>query len=150
MASLADCTIAKHLCFICALVESEQVKYDGPPAQADLTAFLHSALHLAEGTDSFLLEGFGQVTASRKADHIAAVASGSALAGIESTPKLWDIAASLLILSEAGGCYRILEHNRPIFPLSEERRNYERISFPLLAAANQSILSEVEASIVPR
>jgi myo-inositol-1(or 4)-monophosphatase len=80
--------------------------------------------------------------------HIASVASGSALAGIESTPKLWDVAAALLILSEAGGCYRSLDGHIRIFPLAPEKKDYERISFPLMIAANQEVLSELESSIV--
>lgn len=81
--------------------------------------------------------------------HIAAVANGSALAGIETTPKLWDIAAALLILQEAGGCYRTLGQAAPVFPLEGVPRDYERKSFTLVAAANEGILSEMEASIDP-
>lgn len=79
--------------------------------------------------------------------HIAAVANGSALAGIESTPKLWDIAAALLILTEAGGVYRPLDDRDAIFPLPAEAMEYERISYPLLMAANQAMLSEMETAI---
>ena len=81
--------------------------------------------------------------------HIAAVANGSALAAIEATPKLWDIAAALLILQEAGGCYDTLDQSDPPFPLEGGLRDYERRSFPLVVAANESILSEMEASIEP-
>src|SRR5688500_14574926 len=38
------------------------------PAQADLTTFLSSAQRIAEGADQLLLQGFGKVTASQKAD----------------------------------------------------------------------------------
>jgi myo-inositol-1(or 4)-monophosphatase len=80
--------------------------------------------------------------------HIASVAGGNALAAIEATPKLWDIAASLLILTEAGGTYRSLDDRPAIFPLPAERQSYERASFPLIAAASQSILDELEISVV--
>jgi myo-inositol-1(or 4)-monophosphatase len=80
--------------------------------------------------------------------HLAAVARGSALAGIESTPKVWDIAAALLILTEAGGCYASLDPQTRIFPLPALSQDYERISFPLVAAANPTILSKVEPAIV--
>jgi myo-inositol-1(or 4)-monophosphatase len=83
--------------------------------------------------------------------HLVAVANGSALAGIESTPKLWDIAAALLVLTEAGGCYHSLDdtltERAAIFPLAAEAKNYERTSFPILVAANGSILSEMESSV---
>ena len=82
--------------------------------------------------------------------HIIAVANGSALAGIEATPKLWDIAAALLILSEAGGTYQQLDSSDPTFPLAPKQQNYERIAFPMLAAANQSIMREMEQSLVER
>lgn len=82
--------------------------------------------------------------------HIASVANGSALAGIESTPKLWDFAAALLILTEAGGCYKRLDQDAPLFPLPNESMDYAQRSYPLLATANRSILAEMEASIVKR
>jgi len=80
--------------------------------------------------------------------HVAAVASGSALAGIEATPKLWDIAAALLILSEAGGCYRRLDQYPVIFPLPAESSDYLNTTFPLVTAANQSILDELDSRVV--
>ena len=82
--------------------------------------------------------------------HIATVASGSALAAIESTPKLWDLAAALLILTEAGGCYQRIEGQQPIFPLAPTAQNYEHISFPLLAAVNKSILDKLLTGVTPR
>jgi len=80
--------------------------------------------------------------------HLAAVASGSALAGIEATPKLWDIAAALLLVTEAGGTYRCLDQRSTIFPLPAESTNYLNETFPLITAANQSVLHEVEGDIV--
>lgn len=80
--------------------------------------------------------------------HIAAVARGSAPAGIEATPKLWDIAAALLILSEADGCYKCLDQRPPVFPLAPTGSDYLSVAFILLTAANQSILRELESCIV--
>lgn len=79
--------------------------------------------------------------------HIATVANGSALAGIEATPKIWDIAAALLILEEAGGTYRALGQTSPIFPLAQYALDYERCSYPLVVAANNALLVELEANI---
>jgi myo-inositol-1(or 4)-monophosphatase len=45
------------------------------------------------------------------------VARGSAVLGFEATPKIWDIAAGWLIVSEAGGVVETLE-NQKVFPLS--------------------------------
>ena len=75
--------------------------------------------------------------------HLVSVANGSAVAAIEATPKLWDIAAVLLILTEAGGCYHSLDKQTSIFPLDPMVADYERISYPLLAAANQTILEDL-------
>jgi myo-inositol-1(or 4)-monophosphatase len=81
--------------------------------------------------------------------HIASVANGSALAGIEATPKLWDIAAALLILTETGGCYSTLNGQDSIFPLNvAESTDFARISFPLLTAANSQILREMKQHVV--
>jgi len=82
--------------------------------------------------------------------HLATVAKGSALAGIEATPKLWDIAAALLIISEAGGTYQRLDTDSPIFPLESQTKNYALLAFPLLAAANVHILEELESGIARR
>lgn len=80
--------------------------------------------------------------------HLIAVANGSALAGIEATPKLWDIAAAMLILTESGGVYQRLDSPAPVFPLEPTQLNYERIAFPLLVAANPSIMREMEVNVV--
>lgn len=82
--------------------------------------------------------------------HLASVASGSALAAVESTPKLWDIAAALLILTEAKGCYHTLDDSPAIFPLAAGAKDYERTSFPLLAAANQSVMDNLLTTITRR
>jgi myo-inositol-1(or 4)-monophosphatase len=79
--------------------------------------------------------------------HIASVANGSALAGIEATPKLWDLAAALLILKEAGGSYQRLDNQQAIFPLAPVAAGYEQTSFPLLAAANDKILDELRKGV---
>ncbi|MCC6456472.1 MAG: inositol monophosphatase [Caldilineaceae bacterium] len=82
--------------------------------------------------------------------HIASVANGSALAGIEATPKLWDLAAALLILKEAGGGYQRLDNQQAVFPLAPVVASYEKRSFPLLTAANDKILDEVRKGVASR
>jgi myo-inositol-1(or 4)-monophosphatase len=80
--------------------------------------------------------------------HIAAVANGSALAGIEATPKLWDLAAALLILTEAGGSYRTLDGRPSLFPLAVDvPTDFAPIAFPLLTAANMHILGEMNQHV---
>jgi myo-inositol-1(or 4)-monophosphatase len=80
--------------------------------------------------------------------NVITVANGSALAGIEATAKIWDVAAALLILTEAGGCYRTLESDQPIFPLSPTAADYAGRSYTILSASNTALLHELESSIV--
>lgn len=80
--------------------------------------------------------------------NVISVANGSALAGIEATAKIWDVAAALLILAEAGGCYRTLESDLPIFPLAPTSADYAGRSYTILSAANTALLHELETSIV--
>lgn len=82
--------------------------------------------------------------------HVTCVANGSALAGIETTPKLWDIAAAILILTEAGGCYRCLDEGTQLFPLAPLVQNYARTPYSMMAAANQSIMAELIPKVVSR
>jgi len=79
--------------------------------------------------------------------HLLKVADGSALAAIEATPKVWDLAAALLILSEAGGTIHPISNMSLPFPLAQVAADYKSRSFPLIAAANSDILASVVAGI---
>lgn len=81
--------------------------------------------------------------------HIAAVAEGSAVAGIEATPKLWDVAAALLILTEADGTYQPLRQQGPLFPLEPKSKDFRTRSMPILTACNQNLRDIVRAQIEP-
>ncbi len=80
--------------------------------------------------------------------HVCKVAEGSALAGSEATPKVWDIAAAALILSEAGGIIRRLT-GEPIFPLRAEARDYQTLSYPILYAADEATWLHVQRAMRP-
>jgi len=69
-----------------------------------------------------------------------AVASGAALAGVEATPKIWDIAAVWVILKAAGGAWLSLQLD-PVFPL-QVGKNYGSLSLPTLVASNQSVADQ--------
>ncbi len=73
-----------------------------------------------------------------------AVAKGSGVIGFESIPKIWDIAASWLVLNEAGGAVQPL--NGPIFPL-ERGKDYKGFPIPLAGAADETLLAEAMANI---
>lgn len=66
-----------------------------------------------------------------------AVASGAALAGVEATPKVWDIAAVWVILKAAGGTWISLQLD-PLFPL-EIGKNYGSLALPTLVASSQEV-----------
>ena len=66
------------------------------------------------------------------------VASGAALAAVEATPKIWDIAAAWAILQAAGGVFVPLEPG-PIFPL-EVGNNYGNRSFTCLATSREELV----------
>ncbi len=72
------------------------------------------------------------------------IAKGVGVVGLESIPKIWDIAGSWLVLSEAGGA--ILPVNGEIFPLTRGR-DYNGFSIPMLGAADQTLLDKAKAKI---
>ncbi len=78
--------------------------------------------------------------------HLCKVADGTALAGIETTPKVWDLAAAWLIVREAGGVV-VTAAGEPIFPLADERRDYGSLSITTLTAANPSIMQHLAAAM---
>lgn len=74
--------------------------------------------------------------------HVCKVAQGCALGGIEGTPKVWDIAAAALILTEAGGVMQPLTPGaEPIFPLQTRAFEYGAHSMPLLHGAHQGVIA---------
>ncbi|MEZ4833052.1 MAG: inositol monophosphatase family protein [Caldilineaceae bacterium] len=80
--------------------------------------------------------------------HLLTVATGAALAGIESTPKVWDLAAAYVVLTAAGG---VAAHTdgTPIFPLSPVHEDYVAKSKPVLAAGSQRLFEQLQQNIQP-
>ena len=72
------------------------------------------------------------------------VASGLAVVGFESVPRIWDIAASWLVLEEAGGALRPLDG--PVFPL-KPGTDYKGRGIPLVGAADEALLREAAGKI---
>jgi myo-inositol-1(or 4)-monophosphatase len=70
------------------------------------------------------------------------IAAGSALGGVEATPKIWDIAAVWAIVQAAGGSWQPLD-DLPIFPL-QLGENYGKRSFPTLVVARSELLEVFE------
>jgi myo-inositol-1(or 4)-monophosphatase len=70
------------------------------------------------------------------------IAAGSALGGVEATPKIWDIAAVWAIVQAAGGRWQPLD-DLPIFPL-QSGADYGKRSFPTLVVARSELLETFE------
>lgn len=81
--------------------------------------------------------------------HLCKVADGTALAGVETTPKVWDLAAAYLIVHEAGGVL-VAADGEPIFPLAAELRDYKTRSVTTLCAANPAILQHLKSTMAVR
>lgn len=78
--------------------------------------------------------------------HICKVADGSAIAGSEATPKVWDLAAAALILDEAGGVMRTVG-GQAVFPLASRTADYKYLPYAVLYAADARALAEVRAAM---
>jgi len=79
---------------------------------------------------------------------LACVARGSAVIGMETRPKVWDLAAGWCLVQEAGGVVDTLDGSRP-FPL-EAGLCYGDRSYPVLAAATPALALLARESIEPR
>ena len=81
--------------------------------------------------------------------HLCKVADGTALAGIEATPKVWDFAAAWLIIVEAGGVITDWR-GQPLFPLPAISQEYGATPTPVFVAANPVIMQQLLASVTVR
>lgn len=79
---------------------------------------------------------------------LACVARGTAAIGIETTPKVWDLAAGWCLVEEAGGFIETIDGSHP-FPLVPER-DYAAAGFPVRAAASRDLMAQARESIEPR
>jgi myo-inositol-1(or 4)-monophosphatase len=76
------------------------------------------------------------------------VARGIALIAFEASPKIWDIAATWLLVSEAGGTVDTYDESA-FFPLTAGE-DYGRRSHPALAAATPQLLEKARSKIHPK
>jgi myo-inositol-1(or 4)-monophosphatase len=77
-----------------------------------------------------------------------AVARGMAVISFETTPKIWDIAASWLIVAEAGGIVDTITSSKP-FPL-RANYDYRQVNFPTISGANSKMASHARKKIKPK
>ncbi len=80
--------------------------------------------------------------------HICKVADGSALAGSEATPKVWDLAAAALVLAESGGVLKTVSGDS-VFPLAPHAADYKLQPYAVLYAADEVALASVRAAMRP-
>lgn len=66
------------------------------------------------------------------------VAAGATLGAVESTPKIWDIAAAWVIVQAAGGVWVSLK-SESVFPLSVGQ-DYGNLSYPTLVISRSELL----------
>ncbi len=78
--------------------------------------------------------------------HLCAVAKGSAIIALETTPKIWDIAGAWLVVQEAGGSITTLEGGNP-FP-AHPGLEYGDKPFVTLAAATPSHLAQAQKGLI--
>jgi myo-inositol-1(or 4)-monophosphatase len=76
-----------------------------------------------------------------------AIARGIFTIGFETTPRIWDIAASWLVLTEAGGA--ICAYNESPFPLIPGT-DYKPTPYPTLGAENEEILAQARSWITKK
>lgn len=79
---------------------------------------------------------------------VCAVARGMAVVGFEATPKIWDIAASWLIVTEAGGAIETFDGSHPFPPRTDY--DFRQISYPILSAANSELITTARGQIKPK
>jgi myo-inositol-1(or 4)-monophosphatase len=96
-------------------------------------------------------------TLGAAAYHFCALGKGAADLVLETTVKLWDIAAAWLVLEEAGGKTAVLKHNpqqglvlvdSPFPPRTGD--DYNSINFTVLAADTPYHLNELVQHLEPR
>ena len=73
-----------------------------------------------------------------------AVANGLSIVGIETIGKVWDFAASWLILKEAGGA--IHHFGEDLYPL-QPGKDYYGISYPMMGSITPELLENYRAQV---
>jgi len=74
------------------------------------------------------------------------IAKGGATAGMQATPKIWDIAAGWLILEESGGQVEVLS-KIDAFPLKSQE-NYSSQTYHILMSATKQVTKDLK-TIIP-
>lgn len=123
---------------------------NGRRLQAAPPAELHSNLFFTTDSRAFRFLDVRSPLKARilgsAAYDLVAVAAGTAVACIETTPKAWDFAAAWLIVHEAGATVGTLWPGLDVFPLQAGQDYGSRI-YPLLFAADPQIWQTLRTAI---
>lgn len=80
--------------------------------------------------------------------HLCLIANNKAVLAFESTVRIWDFAASWLIIQEAGGLVESFGEKQP-FPAQPET-DYHKIPFPIIAGASKEVLEKARKNIIQK
>jgi fructose-1,6-bisphosphatase/inositol monophosphatase family enzyme len=75
--------------------------------------------------------------------HLAQLAAGASVGCWEYNPKIWDIAAGLLLVREAGGVVRLMDGGDPVDQFVRTAGDPGQ-ALPTIAAANEEILDRMQ------
>lgn len=128
-----------------ALLNDQPLKISTDPKQELFPIFVHcSRMHKRYKTNlPYKYRSLGAA-----AYHLCLIASNKAVLAFESTVRIWDFAASWLVIQEAGGIVESFGEKQP-FP-SQPDTDYHKIQFPIIAGASKSLLTKARKNIVPR
>jgi myo-inositol-1(or 4)-monophosphatase len=128
-----------------AELNGTQILVSDPPVDSPYSVFVHcSRMHdRYQVTLPYKTRSLGAV-----AYHLCLVTKGTALLAFESTPKLWDFAASWLIIKEAGGVIRANGDLQP-FP-AQSGIKYNDQAYAILAATSEAIMDKAAAGIIAK
>lgn len=114
-----------------------------PPVDSPFAVFVHcSRMHnLYQVTLPYKTRSLGAA-----AYHLCLITKGTALLAFESTSKLWDFAASWLIVKEAGGLIRANGSTQP-FP-AQSGFDYNDHQYSILAAASEAVMDKAATGII--
>jgi myo-inositol-1(or 4)-monophosphatase len=80
--------------------------------------------------------------------HLCLVANNKAVLAFESTVRIWDFAASWLIVKEAGGQIESFGNEHP-FP-AKPGTDYHKIPFPIIAAVSKNVVNLARRNIIQK
>lgn len=131
-------------------VAGQGAVWNDQPLRVPPPAELHGNDFLLIDSRSFRLLDFAVRPKARvlgcAAYELAAVSNGVATGCCELLPKVWDIAAVWLVLSESGATVAPLFTGGPVFPMQVGADYTERV-FPLLATATPTLWDTLRAGI---